>query len=59
MEPGLLGQMAGSRTRAGKIQEEPRRVPFVDKWLMNPIRIHEDADSIPGPVRWVKGPALP
>ena len=26
--------------------------------LLNLIRIHEDADSIPGLTHWVKGPAL-
>ena len=34
-------------------------VPFVTQQLTNPIRIHEDADSIPGLIQWIKDPALP
>jgi len=27
--------------------------------IMNPTSFHEDVASIPGPVQWVKNPALP
>ena len=29
------------------------------QWLTNPTSMHEDADSIPGPVPWIKDLALP
>ena len=29
-------------------------VPFVAPWLMNPTKIHGDAESIPGLMQWVK-----
>ena len=34
-------------------------VPFVAQQLMNPTRIREVADSIPGPAQWVKDLVLP
>ena len=34
-------------------------VPFVARRLMNPTKIHEDVDSIPGLSQWVKDLALP
>ena len=34
-------------------------VPVVVRWLMNPIRNHEIAGSIPGLDQRVKDPALP
>ena len=34
-------------------------VPVVAQLVKNPTSIHEDAGSIPGPVRWVMDPVLP
>ena len=34
-------------------------VPIVPQQLTNPTSIHEDVDSIPGLLRWVKDLALP
>ena len=33
--------------------------PFVAQQLMNPTRIHEDVDLIPGVTQQVKDPVLP
>ena len=34
-------------------------VPTVARWLTNPTKNHEVADSIPDLTQWVKDPALP
>ena len=34
-------------------------VPVVAQWIKNPTGIHEDVDSIPGLVQWVKDLGLP
>ena len=35
------------------------RVPVVARWLSNPTRNHEVADSIPALAQWINDPALP
>ena len=34
-------------------------VPFVARWLTNPIGNHEAMGSVPGLAQWVKDPVLP
>ena len=40
-------------------KRDAKGAPFKAQGLMNPTRIHEDTELIPGLVQWVKDPALP
>ena len=35
-------------------KKKKRKFPYVAQWVKNPTSIHEDVDSIPGLVQWVK-----
>ena len=36
-----------------------KRVPILAQWVKNLTSIHDDVDSIPDLVQWIKDPALP
>ena len=40
-------------------KEKTGGVPTVAQWFKNPVSIHEDAGSIPGPTQWLKDLVLP
>ena len=44
---------------AGTLRMSCHRVLFVDQWLTNPARTHEEADLSPGLAQWVKDPVFP
>ena len=57
--PGNFHMPQVQHWKANKKQKQKPGVPVLAQWLMNPTRIHEDADLIPALAQWVKDPVLP